>query len=191
MPLEGETTRLRALELDDVDREFAWVNDREVVEHLNLVYPMSRATEQEWAERASRYKTYGHAMFAIEIAETGEHIGNCGLHNADPVHRTAELGVLIGAKEHWGRGYGFDALRTLITFGFRGMNLRRIWLRVDENHPRGVSLYERLGFKREGALRGAHWSLGRPVDDRTMGILREESDAQYGAYEEVGDVPAG
>ncbi len=158
MPLEGETTRLRAIEPSD-------------------------------AERASRRNACADVAFSIEIAVTGEHIGVCELRDGHPVDRHRELGVLIGAKERWGQGYGFNALRTLITFGFRDMNLRRIMLRVDENHGSAIALYERLGFRPEGRQRAAHWSRGRPLDFVVMGMLRDEFDERYGAYEEVGDAP--
>jgi RimJ/RimL family protein N-acetyltransferase len=98
---------------------------------------------------------------------------------------------MIGAKEHWGHGYGFDALRTLVIFGFREMNLRRVWLRVDANHPRAVALYERLGFRTQAYLEEADWSRGAPRDVLMMVISRAAFDELYGATEEVGDVPRG
>ena len=186
MPLEGETTRLRAVDPSDAGRAYRWVNDREVTEHVSLIYPMSMAAERDWAERASRRNTYSDVTFAIEIAATGEHIGVCELRDGHPVDRHSELGVMIGAKAHWGKGYGFDALRTLITFGFRDMNLRRIMLRVLEDHNRAIALYGRLGFQPEGRQRVEHWSRGRPLDFVVMGMLRDEFDERYGAYEEVG-----
>ncbi len=189
MPLEGEITRLRAVERSDAERAYRWVNDREVTEHLGIRYPLSMASEEEWVERAAQRNRYSDAVFAIEIAESGEHIGNCGLHDVHPEDRSAELGVMIGAKEQWSRGYGTDALRTLITFGFREMNLRRIFLRVDENHPGAIKAYERIGFQHEGRHRAAHWSRGRALDFLQMSIQRDQFDAKYGAYEEVGDVP--
>lgn len=192
--LRGETTNLRALERSDLERNLRWVNDREVTEHLLLRYPMSEESERAWLEAViSRTPSYAAgADFAIEVAAgefAGEHIGNCGLQPVHPLDRSAELGVMIGAKAHWGRGYGFDALRTLITFGFRELNLRRVWLRVDADHPRAIALYERLGFRGEGLLRSADWRRGRPVDVLVMGILRAEFDERFGAFEEVGDAP--
>ena len=189
MPLDGELTRLRAVELTDVDRFYCWVNDLDVTEHLAIVYPMSMAAEQAWAEQAIRRNSYGHLTFAVDVIETGEHVGNCGLHDVHPVDRVAELGVMIGAKDHWGKGYAFDALGMLLAFAFRSMNLRRVMLRADANHARAIALYERLGFRDEGVQRGAHWSRGRALDFRVMGIMRDEFDHQYGATEEVGDVP--
>ncbi len=191
--LSGEATSLRAIEPSDLDRNLAWVNDREVTEHLLLRYPVSEESERAWLERASAPPSYGAGVqFAIEIASgehAGTHIGNCGFEPISPLDRSAELGVMLGAKEHWGRGYGFDALRTLISFGFRDLNLRRIWLRVDADHPRAIALYERLGFQAEGLLHAADWRRGHPVDVLAMAILREQFDARYGASEELGDAP--
>lgn len=192
--LRGETTNLRAIERTDLERNLRWVNDREVTEHLLLRYPMSEESERAWIESVtSKAGSYTAGVdLAIEVAGgeyAGEHIGNCGLQPAHPLDRSAELGVMIGAKHHWGRGYGFDAIRTLITFGFRDLNLRRIWLRVDADHARAVALYERLGFRGEGLLRSADWRRGHPVDVLVMGILRAEFDVRYSAHEEVGDAP--
>jgi RimJ/RimL family protein N-acetyltransferase len=164
MALAGERVRLRAVERSDAARFYAWINDREVTEHLGVRYPMSYASEEEWAERASAANSDTTSQFAIEIAETGEHIGNCGMHDVSPLDRSTEVGILIGAKEHWGRGYGSDAMRTLVTFGFRDMNLRRVMLLVDEDHPGAIKAYERVGFKHEGRERAGH---GRAVAPST------------------------
>jgi RimJ/RimL family protein N-acetyltransferase len=189
--LLGETTRLRAIEPADATLCYQWVNDREVTEYLALRYPMSMQAERDWAERASKANTYTDVALAIEIAGTGEYIGNCGLHGGSPISRSAELGVLIGAKEHWGRGYGFDALRTLLVFGFRDMNLRRVKLDVFAPHTRAILLYERLGFEREGRSIASHRGRGDYLDMLHMAISRSRFDALYGATEEVGDVPRG
>ncbi|MEE8337834.1 MAG: GNAT family protein [Dehalococcoidia bacterium] len=184
MPLTGTSVQLRAIERSDAAKFYAWINDHEVTEHLGIVYPLSLASEEQWAERAAKQNSYVDAQFAIEIAATGEHIGNCGIHKGSIEQRSCEVGILIGVKEQWGKGYGTDALRTLVTFAFRQLNMRRVMLFVDEDHPGGIKSYERAGFQVEGRERAAHWSRGRAVDFLAMSILREEFDARYGAHDE-------
>lgn len=191
MALVGERTRLRAVEPSDAAAAFRWMNDPEVTEHLLARYPVTRPAETAWADRAAAAPVFGNVMLAIEALDDGALVGICGLHGQTPEDRVSELGINVGEKERWGHGLGFDALRTLIAFGFRDLNLRRIWLRVDENHPRAVALYERLGFAHEGHQPGAHWSRGRALDFLAMGISRAAFDARYGAEVEVGDVPRG
>jgi RimJ/RimL family protein N-acetyltransferase len=189
--LHGETTRLRALEPGDAERAYRWVNDREVTQYLSLRYPLSMPFERDWAEAASKPNSYANVQLAIEIAATDEHIGNCGLHGGESLHRVSELGVMIGAKEHWGHGYGFDALRTLVVFGFRDLNLRRIYLQVAAPHVKAIALYERLGFEHEGRFPSAYRARGYYFDILQMAISRARFDELYGATEEVGDVPRG
>lgn len=187
MALRGEQIRLRAVERSDARRAWEFINDREVVEHLAIRYPMTMTSEEEWVERASVANGYTESQFAIEIAETGEYIGNCGLFNGSYEDRSAEVGIVIGAKEHWGEGYGTDALRTLVFFGFRDLNLRRIALDVDADHPAAIKAYERVGFQHEGHKRAGHWSRGKPVDFLLMSMLRADFDERYGAYVEPGE----
>lgn len=184
MPLTGTSVQLRAIERSDAPKFYAWINDREVTEHLGIVYPLSLSSEEEWAENAAKRNSYLDSQFAIEVLATGEHIGNCGIHRGNIEQRSCEVGIVIGVKEQWGKGYGADALRTLVTFAFRQLNMRRVMLFVDENHPGAITSYERVGFQIEGRSRAAHWSRGRAVDFLAMSILRDDFDAQYGAHDE-------
>ena len=112
-------------------------------------------------------------MLAIETAE-GVHIGNVGLHRIDWKNRNAEPGIAIGEKEYWNRGYGTDAIRTLLGLAFREMNLHRVFLRVDADNARGIRCYEKAGFRQEGTLREAVFKAGIYHDQYVMSILRSE-----------------
>ena len=90
----------------------------------------------------------------------------------DPVAQTAELGITIGEREYWGRGYGRDAVRVLIEYGFRIRNLRKIWLTVHANNPRAIRSYESVGFVEEGRQRAQVWSDGEYVDLVYMGLIK-------------------
>lgn len=167
----GQKVRLRALEESDLERCYRWVNDPEVTEHLTLRFPMSTQQERQWLLQASSGD--GDKSFAIEAAD-GQHIGNIGLHRINYLDRNAELGILIGEKGHWNQGYGTDAILTLLKFAFEEMNLHRVYLRVDANHPRAIRCYEKCGFMREGTLRHATYRRGRYQDQHIMSVLADE-----------------
>ncbi|MEZ4522822.1 MAG: GNAT family protein [Thermomicrobiales bacterium] len=112
------------------------------------------------------------AWFAIEV--DGTFIGQCGLHNFNETSRTAELGIGIGDKDYWGRGYGREAVNLLVEYAFRYRNFRRVWLWVHADNERAIRAYLACGFVEEGRLREHMYSNGRYVDAVYMGILRAE-----------------
>lgn len=172
--IEGQKVRLRALEENDLERCYRWVNDPEVTEHLTIRFPMSTQQERQWLLQASSGD--GDRSFAIETAD-GEHIGNIGLHRINWLDRNAELGILIGEKRHWNQGYGTDAIRTLLKFAFEEMNLHRVYLRVDADNPRAIRCYEKCGFVMEGTLRHGTYRRGRYKDQHVMSVLAHEFSA--------------
>lgn len=168
---EGRLVRLRAVEPEDVERYYAWLNDRQVVDGLMVRYPMSRAAERAWIDDHAT-PSCANASFAIETLE-GVHIGGCGLEETSPENRSAEFGIAIGDRSYWDRGYGTDATETLCRFGFEEMNLHRIQLWVYADNPRAIRVYERAGFAVEGRAREAVYKGGRWVDAILMSRLRE------------------
>src|SRR6266508_3074319 len=111
-------------------------------------------------------------LLAIETM-AGEFVGSVSLHGIDPRSRQAELGIWI-ARAHWDNGYGTDAVRVASRFGFREMNLQRLYLHVFDTNPRGIRAYEKVGFKEEGRLRRGQFMGGRYVDVIVMGLLAED-----------------
>jgi RimJ/RimL family protein N-acetyltransferase len=168
----GSLVRLRAPESSDVDAFYDWFNDREVTAGLGSRYPFSMATERDWVER-NGVASYANAHFAVETLD-GELLGSCGLfHTALPENRSAELGITIGNKAYWGRGYGTDTVRTLCRFGFDEMNLHRIELLVFAHHVAARRTYEKCGFAVEAVAREAHWGDGRWYDDVHMAVFAD------------------
>lgn len=178
--INGRLVRLRALEPEDAERAFRWINDREVTRFLMARYPISLAAEKEWAEGAAKMPDFSDVRFAIETQE-GEHIGICGLHRVSAEDRHAELGILIGEKDYWSRGYGTDAMITLLRFAFDQMNLHKVALGVFEFNGRGMTVYRRCGFVEEGRFREEIYRDGRYWDLVRMSVLRREFEALQGA----------
>lgn len=172
--IEGKLVNLRAHEMSDLERYTAWFNDREVTRFLSTNYPLSLVAEETWLrEHAGKQVSYDHVTLAIETKD-GVHIGNMGFNQTAPEDRRAVLGIAIGDKAYWSKGYGTDAMRTLVRFGFEEMNLNRIELTVDARNERAQACYRKCGFVEEVRLRQAAYAEGAYHDGLWMGILRDE-----------------
>lgn len=166
---------LRALEEEDLPRTRAWVNDPEVARLVNRVTPVGSAAHREWFARV--VSDPQQVIFAIDILADDRHIGNCGLTRIDSRVRKAELWMYLGDSSCWGKGYGTEACRALLRFGFERLNLNRIHLYTPAYNRRAAALYEKLGFKTEGVLRQDVFQDGQYYDAVLMGLLRHEFTA--------------
>jgi RimJ/RimL family protein N-acetyltransferase len=177
--LEGALVTLRPLEVTDADRGYAWINDREVTRYLMARYPLSRADEERWFAGAPT-NSFSGVRLGIETKD-GAHIGNIDLHRARPEDRHAGLGIMIGEKAYWSRGYGTDAIVTLLRFAFDEMNLHRLWLTVDSRNERAIACYRKCGFQHEARWREDRFAEGAYDDTLLMGVLRDEFAALHGS----------
>lgn len=170
----GEGLRLRAIEREDIPRFVRWFNDPEVRRFLTMYRPLSRAQEERWVESLLSRKD--DIVLAIEVQEGDHwlHIGNVGLHRIDWKNRVATLGIVIGEKGYWGRGYGTEAVRAMLRYAFGELGMNRVELETYSFNPRAQRCYEKAGFRREGVRRQALFRDGRFHDVIIMGILREE-----------------
>lgn len=115
--------------------------------------------------------------FAIRTQVDDRLIGLIGLHTIFWAHREAFMGIQIGERDYWGKGYGTDALRALLRYAFAELNLLRVSLSVLEGNDRAIRSYEKCGFRYEGRERQAWTYDGRRWDEIYMGLLREEWSA--------------
>ncbi len=173
----GEKIQLAAILREYLPKYVEWLNDWEVSQFLapGVPFPMSPEDETDWFE--NRRKREGNYVFAILTLDKNQVIGNCGLHNVDLKNRAAVFGIFIGDKNYWGKGYGTDATRTIVRYGFEQLGLNHIELWVYDFNPRAIRAYEKAGFKREGVRRQGLYRNGKFHDEIMMGILREEWEA--------------
>jgi RimJ/RimL family protein N-acetyltransferase len=172
----GEKVQLAAVQREYLPKYVEWLNDWEVAQFLmpGILAPFNLDDEIEWYE--NRHKKEGNYLFAILTLAENKLIGNCGLHKVDLKNRSAIFGILIGEKDYWGKGYGTDATRTLIRFGFEELGLNRVELEVYDFNPRAIRAYEKAGFRRDGVHRQGLYRMGQFHDEIIMSILREEWD---------------
>ena len=172
--LQGTRVTLRGFTRDDLPLLWKYNNDVEVELAGGGDPPMPQALERlqaDW-DRDVAQGGRDRAWFAIEA--DGKLIGQCALHGLNETARTAELGIAIGDKAYWGRGFGREAVSLLLDYGFRLRNLRRIWLSVHGDNERAIRAYAACGFVEEGRLREHVWGDGAYRDLVYMGVLRRE-----------------
>jgi len=159
---------LRRVEPHDYPLIKDWQNDPEIFPRMDYQRPFSlediRKAEEHGAE-----KEY---PFVIEAG--GNPIGRCGLFGVRWRDRTAGLYIFIGAKEAWGKGYGKDAIRALLSYAFETLNLSLVQLYSLGDNDRAIRMYKSLGFLEEARLRDRSFIEGRFVEHVVMSITREE-----------------
>ncbi len=180
--ISGQHVRLRGVERTDLPNFQAWLNDPEVTEGLSLYLPLSMIDEEQWLDKASQLLPEEKPL-AIELHDKGTWrlIGNCGFINLEWANRGAEVGLFIGDKSVWNKGYGTEVMQLLLKHGFETLNLHRIYLRVYATNPRAKRSYEKAGFVLEGTMREAVYRHGRYADIHIMSVLRSQWNAAEGA----------
>jgi RimJ/RimL family protein N-acetyltransferase len=139
------------------------MNDPNSVRTLKSRYPMPFEKEAEWLEKAVG-TMHAERHFAIERKDSRTHIGNASIHAIDWVSRTASFGLFIGDPASWNRGFGTDAVRTLVRFAFEEMNLRKLKINVFDYNDRAKHVLEAIGFQQEGKLTREFYRQGEYHD---------------------------
>ena len=172
--LVGERVRLRGVRDDDLPTLAKWEMDSGRTATLSSrVAPPSEASAKEFIAKSSTNEK-DDLGFAIETLDDPPLlVGFVGLWGARLKDRSAELGIALG-REYIGRGYGSDATRVMVDYGFREMGLRRIQLSVISFNLGGIRAYEKAGFIEEGRHRESVLHDGRWYDDVLMSILDHE-----------------
>jgi UDP-4-amino-4,6-dideoxy-N-acetyl-beta-L-altrosamine N-acetyltransferase len=168
----GPRLYFRPLEREDAPRLAAFINHPDVRRNLLIHRPMN--TVQEVAFIDTLTASQRDVLFAIVLRDGDRMIGTTGLHDLDFRSRRATFGMQLGEPSEWGKGYGSEATRMVLEYGFGTLNLNRVQLEVLEHNVAGIRAYEKAGFRREGVMRQHHYVDGAYVDTLVMGILRSE-----------------
>jgi len=170
--LEGEKIYFRPYSDEDLFLVYSGKNDSEVRETLFLYTPMTmEQTANELSQWASSKET---VLFTICREEDNVQVGQTAFVRIDFISRAAIFYIAIYDPQFWSKGYGGEATRMMIQYGFDILNLNRIQLHVCTENVKGVAAYKKAGFKIEGTLRQAMYHHNKYIDFYVMGILREE-----------------
>lgn len=178
--ITGENVHFDAITRDDLPLIGNWFSDTEILSYIweIAVYPQSEQETQEWYEKIKDSKDAYH--FLIRLNEVNRAIGFINLKNLNFKSRWAKLGIMIGEKDCWDKGYGTEATRLMVRYGFWELNLNRIELSVAAFNERAIHSYQKLGFQQEVVKRQALYRNGTYHDTIIMGLLRDEWEASGG-----------
>jgi RimJ/RimL family protein N-acetyltransferase len=170
--LKGDRVVLRAMRLDDLERYTEFQNDveSEILAGGEPPRPVSLGMVQAKLQESVLRKD--EIWFAIDAGS--RFIGQCILHEFNMTAHTCELGIAIGDKDYWGRGYGREAIDLLLKYAFRLLNMRRVWLRTSGSNLRAQRCFAACGFIEEGRLRKHIWTDNGFQDEVLMGVFRAE-----------------
>ncbi len=168
-----QTSRLllRGLRPEDATEDYlGWLNDPEILKFRGpKAFPSGMEGLKSYlAGVGSR----GDLMLAVCLRDGGRHIGNIALNSILWVHGSAELSMMIGTKDLWGKGYGKEAIYAVSHHGFHNMGLWRIW--AESPNPAFNGAVRSLGWKHEGTKREAFLLNGERVNVDCFGLLRAE-----------------
>ena len=166
----GSKIKLRDKRLSDARNDYQWQTNPELVQLdatplLTISYPDYLL---DYTTALQYQATIRHA-FAIETHD-GKHIGNCVYYNVNETKSEAELGIMLGACDYWDRGYGADAVATLVNHIFQQTNLKRIYLKTLDLNQRAQKCFQKCGFT----------PCGRMVRDGYNFVLMELHRKQWG-----------
>jgi len=172
--LRGTKTYLRPIEEADIaDPYLGWLNDREVTRYLETGrFPSTPSTLRRYLEGFAGSGT--NIILAICDVKTDRHVGNVTLHRINWVHRTADTGIMIGAKEYWGMGYGYEAWSLVLDYAFNRLGLRKVIAGCVAANIASLELQKKLGFKIEGTFRKEVYVDGKFDDLIRLGLFKEE-----------------
>lgn len=148
--LKNEHITLRALEPEDIQFLFENENNESFWEISNTQTPFSKAILKNYISNAHLdiYEAK-QLRLIIEDNKSKKPIGMIDLFNYDPKHLRAGIGILI-IPEHEGNGFAFMALKLLINYSFKHLNLRQLYANVTEDNNKSIQLFEKLNFIKAG-----------------------------------------
>ena len=176
--LVGDNIYLSSRNFDDevIEKFTEWLNDFETTDYVGKSSQIITIEEErKYIEKVKE----GDIIFFIIRKEDDKLIGSIGLHNIDNINRSATLGIFIGDKSGRNKGFGTEAIRLLLEYGFKYLNLNNINLDVMEFNERAIACYKKCGFKEYGRRRKSYFLCGKYYDKVSMDILVEEFEGDF------------
>jgi RimJ/RimL family protein N-acetyltransferase len=172
--LRGNMVILRPVKRADIPNFLVWFNDTEVSQYMGRNLPLTEMEEEKWIEGLTADKTRVNLVIEAIVDVSTKPIGTIGFQFIEATNRQATFGIGIGEKDFWNNGYGTEAARLFIKYGFEQLNLNRVNSNVFDFNVRSQKMHLKIGFKQEGLRRQAKFVNGSYHDVVEYGLLRED-----------------
>ena len=176
--LVGKKCYLSPISIDEESIELFtnWFNDFDIISNLGMTHHNNNIYNEK-KSLSEHIKV--RPVFAIVDLKTDKLIGRCGFYYINNIDRIAEFGIVIGDSDYRGKGYGKDAIKLLLDFGFNILNYHNIMLMVYPYNEGVISLYKKLGFKEIGRRRESKHIGDKRYDIIFMDMLKSEFTSPY------------
>ena len=156
---------------DDAENYIKWMNDKDVAVNFGQYNRVvSSKSDLKWLyEPPGDMQRYAMVLLLDDVL-----IGSISIHNIDHLNRNSFIGIFIGDEKHRSKGYGAEAIRLLLEYGFKTLNLHNIMLTVNADNYAAVACYKKVGFREVGRLPEYVLRNGQYVDKLYMSILERE-----------------
>ncbi|NQG97470.1 GNAT family N-acetyltransferase [Streptococcus suis] len=173
MNIKGEKIVLRALSLRDKELLLKLMNDPETEMFLGgSSFPVSIEEQEQWIEAQIGRKDTLRCI--VELSSNLEAIGTVAITDIDMKNGLGQVHIKLDKELGRGKGYGTDALRTIVNYAFNELRLNCIYADVlESNHP-SQKLLEKCGFRKEGLLRSRVYKNGRYIDVVSYSYLTKD-----------------
>lgn len=173
MIIQGEKIILRALEKNDANLLLDIINDPDTENMLGgSSYPVSYDMQCEWIENQKNDDTVFRTIIALkDEKKTG--IGTIILNNIDMKNGTAEIHVKLAVENNRGKGYGTEAVNTMVKYAFNEMRLNCIYAEILEYNLPSIKLFEKCGFIKEGILSSRVFKGGKYINLMSFSKIKE------------------
>ena len=175
--LQGENVYLRPVQPSDAPFYYASQSNEELRRLTGMKGHFTMQGLESYISRIAGDNTRADFIFCSQ--ETDAPLGDVVLNSIDHGNRSCNMRVATFREEECGKGYGTEAIRLMLGYGFGTLNLHRIDLEVYAFNERAIRSYEKIGFKREGVKRDALYYNHQYVDAIVMSMLEDEYRELY------------
>ena len=169
----GELVGLRGFVRDDLKVYKNWLDNSGVTHYMEMG---SRPTTEYILEQTYKEATESNENIVMTIVdkESNKAIGTTGLYIINWPGRRAQFRIMIGEPDYFNKGYGTEATKLVVDYGFNRLNMETIYLGANEDNKAAIKSYEKSGFVHEGIQRNFIYNNGKYYNAVMMSIIRSD-----------------